>query len=568
MKKEPKNSKFHGEEEKYSLLEKREFLEKIQGKSGKEVLDTIFNEDKPRDLIANIPSQDFFWLIKKNEIEENLALLEMASDEQLQYLLDIELWRKDRLDDDGISLWLKWLYMSDRQRLAKWLFGEGQWLSFLYFYRNLHVLIWDKEDNPDFPEEYTSFDGVYYFKILSKENEDIIKNILKELASENPDRYESLLIGLSGVLPAELEEEMYRQRNVRIAEHGFLPREEAIMVYSPLKPEKLHMDKKHEDIIQLNEENLKMVPILPSFHAGRENFLGDVTSRIDDNALAERLRLEFAGLCNQTLSADGLSDITFETLAETCKRNAGYLSLALEKNCGRDTNIAKKLLENNSLISIFRAGYEMAMELKRETEKWLKSCWFFKNEIDFSFWGDYWEEVLSAILQDKPQMYAGFEFSEGYSDFSAVSDLESTRKNLLYIKALDNLLGKIFEIYDEKDSVLVSEDLTIDSLIITLWARKVLEMEPPLEGMELEDIRKFFILLRGEEDSPPYEMKRFRGRFISDFKGIASHMSHQEKKHLITAITFIWNRFKEEYQWVPTDKIDVKHLIFFRIKPV
>ena len=33
-------------------------------------------------------------------------------------------------------------------------------------------------------------------------------------------------MGLSGVAPAEVEEEMYRRRNVRLSEDGFLPYEE------------------------------------------------------------------------------------------------------------------------------------------------------------------------------------------------------------------------------------------------------------------------------------------------------------------------------------------------------
>jgi hypothetical protein len=207
------------------------------------------------------------------------------------------------------------------------------------------------------------------------------------------------------------------------------------------------------------------------------------------------------------------------------------------------------------------------MELKWETEKWLKECWFFKNEIDFSFWGDYWEEVLYAVLQDKPQMYAGPEFSEEYRDFSAISELESTRENLFYIKALDKLMAKIFEIYGDKDTEFISKDLTVDSLILTLWARKVMGIEPLLEGMVLGDIKKFFTILRENEDSFPYRMERFGTCFISDFMEIAPHMSSGEKSHIMKALTFIWDRFKEEYQWVPIDKIDIRHLNFFRIKP-
>ena len=165
-------------------------------------------------------------------------------------------------------------------------------------------------------------------------------------------------------------------------------------------------------------------------------------------------------------------------------------------------------------------------------------------------------------------MYAGLESSDEYRDFSAISDLESTRDNLFHIKALDKLLAQIFEIYGEEDTEFVSKDLTVDSLFITLWARKIMGIEPPLEPMLLEDIRKFFILLREKENSFPYRLERFGARFISDFSEIDTHMSPEEKGHLVRALTFIWGRFKEEYQWVPIDNLDIKHLIFFKIKSV
>jgi len=61
-----------------------------------------------------------------------------------------------------------------------------------------------------------------------------VEGILKTMAGEDLLKYHSLLTGLAGVLPADLKEDMYRLRNVRIAEHGFLPREEALLVYAPL----------------------------------------------------------------------------------------------------------------------------------------------------------------------------------------------------------------------------------------------------------------------------------------------------------------------------------------------
>ena len=41
------------------------------------------------------------------------------------------------------------------------------------------------------------------------------------------------------LIPSEIEEELFRLRNVRLAEKGFLPFHEAVGVYQPLQPREL-----------------------------------------------------------------------------------------------------------------------------------------------------------------------------------------------------------------------------------------------------------------------------------------------------------------------------------------
>ncbi|MCP4666778.1 MAG: hypothetical protein GY849_10465, partial [Deltaproteobacteria bacterium] len=65
--------------------------------SGRDVLNRILDMDRPQKLIRELPAQDFFWLVKKVGDNDCLPLLEMASEDQWQYLLDLEIWKGDRL---------------------------------------------------------------------------------------------------------------------------------------------------------------------------------------------------------------------------------------------------------------------------------------------------------------------------------------------------------------------------------------------------------------------------------------------------------------------------------------
>jgi hypothetical protein len=82
------------------------------------------------------------------------------------------------------------------------------------------------------PEGFITFDNLYYIGIADKENAEEIEQLLRHLALYDHNKFQALLLGLQGTIPAELEEELYRLKGVRLAEEGYLPFEEAVSVYA------------------------------------------------------------------------------------------------------------------------------------------------------------------------------------------------------------------------------------------------------------------------------------------------------------------------------------------------
>ena len=119
--------------------------------SGREALDRILEQKYPQHYVQDITSVDFFWLIKKIGEDDALPILKLASPEQWQYLLDMELWRKDRIDPEQISTWFERLHKSDPSRLVQWLGSYGQALAYLYMFRNIQVEIKNLDEDEEFP---------------------------------------------------------------------------------------------------------------------------------------------------------------------------------------------------------------------------------------------------------------------------------------------------------------------------------------------------------------------------------------------------------------------------------
>ena len=420
----------------------------------------------------------------------------------------------------------------------------------------------------DVSPDFFTLDGRFYVKATDGGQREVIEKILRTMADEDLLKYQALLTGLAGVLPAELEEDMYRMRNIRLAEHGFLPREEAVAVYAPLKAENLNTGNAKRELSGDPEADLVVRRSLQLVQGG--NLFSKALTQIEDADFIARIRLEFAGLCNQMVSADGLSDRTEETFQKICFRAANYLNLILIERCEDDTFAALKFLENNSLLSLFRAGFGLVIDLKRRAESWLKKSWFHGAGFDVAFWGESWGPALQGLLQVLPQFYRGDEAEKDYGEFESLSDIESVSAVLDHLVMLDRLMEALTNQYEipEVDS---PYDLTLHSLLMTLWAREMLNTAPGFDPLTVERARMFLAFLRVGETHPPYRMFGFEEQFVARFSRLVSAPGNQllEKDTALSnhALSQIWSEFSDEMEQMPLDRLQSRYSKYLLITP-
>ncbi len=552
-----------------ALTDKRRLLlRELFALPGRDILNKILDLDDPREMVQALSCEDFFWLVKKVGEEDSLALLELASVDQWQYLLDLEIWERDRLDISHASRWMSLLQRADCRKLVRWLFSDSEYLAYYHFFRTLEVVVVnDKDEVFDIPDGFFSLDGVFYIRVFDPQYRESMENIARVMADEDLTRYQALLLGLAGVLPAEVEEEMYRRRNVRLAEHGFLSYEEAIALYSPLDPEVLQKEQKQElhEIIH-DKEIRARVPLLPLYQADTPNVFMEVVGRIGDPIFLDRLRLEFAGLANQILSADGIVAHEIETLVEACKKGARLLNLAIEKACGNDLSSAEKLLRSHSLVTLFRVGFGMGLKLKWEAERWLKGSWFYRHGMDVDFWGEHRGGILKGLLAKRPRLYVGPGQKEEYRDFEWLSDLAKCLKVLLGLMVLDSLLERLAESYRIRGPFSANAR-TCHSFLFNLWARRFLGLEPSFSGMSLAQAKNLLGKLRGRDKGPPYRMAGFKTVFIKEFMSHATNSDPEAASILREELSQLWKEFQEEYERVPLGDLDARFSRFLSIDP-
>jgi len=526
--------------------------------SGKEILDHIVGAHDPRTLVQGLPHGDFYWMVKRVGNDDCLPILEQASVEQWQYILDMETWNRDQLDLNQVAAWLTRLQAADPHRLAKWLLSGGEAIAYYFLYRSIQVEIEQSEDPSDFPPGFFTLDGTYYIRALNPQQRPLIEELLRFLAGEDLEAYQSLLLGLAGVLPAEAEEQLYRMRGIRLAEHGFLPFDEAISIYSLLTPRIFGTDGSsgEGETAKVDEVPAELLSLAPFAHLNKDQMFVSAVRGFSDALLRDRIYLEFAGLCNQLLSADGVTVRDLDVLVRTCRKAAGYVNLSLENTCAGDMYRASEILKKHSLVSLFRVGFGFVLRLKWEVAQWKKEAWFSKNGLDLSFWGDRWGEIIGGLLFEKPLFYCGDRAEEQYRDFRGLADFEACTEAVRNVTALDYLFSRLCKSMIFPGDKGGDENFTFHPLLFNVWARHILASPLSFEGLTVHQVRMLFSRLRAGDEGAPYEMCGFEEIFVSDMLRLAGVRHEPKKTQLKKVLSLLWQFFRKEYGQVSLEDLD------------
>jgi hypothetical protein len=510
-----------------------------------------------RSPVQSLPPDDFFWLIKRIGADDALAVLQKASTEQWQYLLDLEIWAKDVLDAQKTMAWIDRLRRADAARLAAWAFEEQSALVSLALLRKTEIIFKEEEDEWDVPPGYFTLDGSFYIKTWDSSEAQLVEDFLRVLAGTDYSSYRALLLQLTSVLPAEIEEELYRMRSGRLAEQGFAPFEEALEVYAPLDVNALQTEAKPllpGALVEAEKKNL-----VPSASlSGIKNFelLNDAMGMITDPLEADRVRLEFAALCNKLIAADAFSCIDdYENLLRMGRQAAGYLHIVTEMLCGGKPREAAELLRDHSLATIFRVGFGFALKLQWRARRWLEQNWSAQIGKGPDFWGTPWSDALAGLLFPRPLYFDRSRPDREYRHFENVEELGETEALLDQAEALDRMLARLTRV---EASALANNCEKFYPLLFNRWARHLLDLEPSFAPLSRAQAIEFFSILRRGETSVPYTMERYRGVFLNEFLQGAAGLDAKTTLSLRAALNEIWQAFCREYENIRSADLDAR----------
>jgi hypothetical protein len=535
--------------------------EELMRLPGEKALKAITDSPRPVRLVQSLAEEDLYWLINDLGVDDALPILSLASNEQWQYLWDLDLWDRDRLDTGTMGRWLSLLFKADPERFLLWGLREQLELIELFLLRNVNVKIREHDQSPsDFDDDYFTLDDTFYIQVHEKNLEQTTRDFLERLSNHDSETYQKMLLELAGGITGEMEEEAYRLRNVRLAEKGFLPFEEAVGIYQYCDPERLRVSEQALESSSPGEPLDETTgPVTTSILLREQVLFKNALQNIEDPAFLERLEREFAALCNQLLCADSQSVRDKEALLATVAKACGYLSIGIDRTVGRNPEKALRLVQTFPLQDIFRVGFGAALALRWKTEKWLKTNWFVRQGLGLDFWDDTWAGMLKGLLKKRPLLYSDASQIDPYVEFRTLEDVMQCQAEIEMMIAADNLLSSLFPPGHLPRPDQAVPSLTYKSLLLTCWARHRLGLPENGQPISEEELKGFL--------SEPFfsaEAKQAFRDWLESRSGLTPGNIDQQVGVLIERL---FEEIEEEYGTVSPENLDARYVKHFLIRP-
>lgn len=552
-----------------------------------EALERILDSPQPAALVHAFPEEDLHILIREIGPDDALPLIALASSKQREYLLDQEIWQRDRIDLSATARWLDRLLRADASaaRTIQWLAKDKLDVIELFLFRAIEVRMREHDQDPSvFGPDFFSYDNVFYIRIISpppvpeKDEpepggaslQDTVKKLLDHLADSDYVRLQGILLEAAHVLPAETEEEAYRLRTVRLAEKGFLPFEEAVGLYQPLNDQAFPHKARRQHRLAPTQPDF--FPLVPATVLPEGNLFTRALASLDDREQRQALQEEFAALCNRIIVADRQKIDRREALATVVAKASGYIHIGLQKRLPQNASgvsdaTAAREIGRYHLAGLFRLGYGEATRLKRAAEEWVHQSWFAGQGLSLTFWGETWLGVIGGLLLKRPLFFDNYQTGRMYREFACQEDIDWSRRQLMQVQRFDGLLGKL-------DPTLTASAkaafLTYKNLLLSLWARSDLGLSKEIRPIALQAFQPFFQALFEPDTAPTDKGQKIsaakRSQFLEWLATRTDETATALSAFIGSSLESLFVELEDDYGRVSADRIDPRYVSHFLIE--
>jgi hypothetical protein len=381
---------------------------------------------RPQEIVRRISAEEVYFTIKALGEENAPFLIRSTTGRQLQYLLDLDLWKKDMFDTRSAGRWLEIISRMGEEKILQLVQVVDPELLVTVMNRLIRVVI--RNPDIDLVEQHDTLplftlEDLFFIDFRFREYEEEMKNFLETIFRWNIEYYFGLMEELARGVQLESEEAAKKWRQARLADKGFPEFDEALAIYQYLKRQ------------AVSSPDIERSPHDSGDSGETRAFLGYPLKLIDSNSLfkrcldeisdqeeKDRLTRELAHLANKVIVADARDPGSVEELQGSLKKVSGYINIALEDMCGSDLAQALGLLRSNHLEILFRRGFSLILDLRKDAQKLIREYEGGVENLGYPLAG-----LVKGLFQKRP-FYAGNVLGEEkVREFEQLEDLVRIR---------------------------------------------------------------------------------------------------------------------------------------------
>lgn len=511
-------------------------------------------------VVAMLPPEELFFTLREMDPENVPTVLAHARPEQVEFLLDLELWRKDRVRRDRILPWLERLAACGDEPLLRWLrhLDVADLTLLLGKLVRVHLADEDRDPLQDLTRRPFTLDG-FYFVAATERAEPPIQKILTLLREADEVLYQRLMEAVHRDPDAELEEHCFLERQRRLAVRGFPEWEEAMEVYARLEPRDaaaLPARPGSEGATGATEPH-----VAPRYSlAGGEaipDLLGHCLGSLGGEAL-EAFRAELAHLTNKVAVADGLDLDDPNSFEVTLRKVANYVSIGLEALAGTDDREAVRLLRRQWAQHLFRVGWTQVREVRGRARRLFDRGWPQARKERLLLLDTPLPETLEGLLRPHPLWYAAEAEPTPYRLFRTVDEVRQADWRVGKADFLGRFLTAVVDLRlrDLKGALvdIDTDNLKGTTVFLTALVNAALGRDFRFAPVDREAVRRGLTLV-WEDDRPPRRAKAaLHDAAVQWSKGIAG-VSDREEGYLREFVRDCFTVLEEEFGRLAPDEI-------------
>lgn len=475
-----------------------------------EQIEAILDQPDADNYIKTLNPHSLFRLIKRAGFDQGVDLIPYTTPDQLQIFVDLDCWKKDRIDPGRMATWLAVLVAdADDDHFHKAIRDVDPEVMALFFKKSIVAVevIENEESLADIPPSFElSPDNAY--AIQYPEDEDLtalLRALVDRLYEVDQKLAWAFFESVRWEMTSDMEERAYKFRTSRLEEFGYVDHIEALETYAYLDPVKFRQRWEAGELEQkpkIDTPDTFDVPAVIRDNLDDQFFFFTVLDSIGAGEELERLTTELIALSNRTMMADGIEPGEIETGREVVRRTAGFLSLGLQFMARKEMATARRALSTIPLRSLFRVGHSITANLQKKARDLKQRPTLSLIEgVPFSLLNPDEMALFEALDDLRPTFGRDRETYELFRNQDQI-DLAALRIGLVALKqlwlfgltgrSLDELALLVYEgsLQNDPDSV------SFDVFFATALATQLLGGAPELRGLSEEELHRLPKLLR------------------------------------------------------------------------